>query len=421
MHAALDQATRWTSERTIVEEDWVEQFLVLTDGLPTPPIFRLWTGIAALAAVCERRVWLPTSQQVLYPNLFVVLVGPPGTGKDQAITPARRLLEASKSVLLSPDDMTKAAMIDVLAKCTRRMAYQGETREYHPLCVIVPEMGTLVHEHDREFLSVLNKLFDNGDVHRSQRRGHNGGVEISIKNPSLNILAGTQPGYLASLLPEEAWHMGWTSRLLMIYAPEGPRTDWFDTRRANVELFTRLAKALADRGKLVGPFAISDDAKQVLRAWASAGMPPVPEHTRLTHYRARRGAFVLKLSMLAAISRSCALHVTRADVERAKSWLLSAETLMPDIFRDMMQKSDSVLMNECHRFALNAWQNSSPRDVTKRLPIHKSQLLRFLLLRCPHNAAEKILDVMVQADWIAQDHNNPMLYVPRARGFHAND
>ena len=47
--------------------------------------------------------------------------------------------------------------------------------------------------------------------------------------------------------------------------------------------------------------------------------------------------------------------------------------------------------------------------------------MRFLALRGPAHVAERVLDLMVQADWFVQDHNNPMLYTPRARSFMANE
>ena len=147
----------------------------------------------------------------------------------------------------------------------------------------------------------------------------------------------------------------------------------------------------------------------------------MPDHSRLAHYRSRRLQYVLKLAMIAGLSRTGAPSIALEDVERARSWLLASEVAMPDIFRDMEQKSDTTLMNELHRYAWQVWERSSPRDVTKRRPLHKSELMRFLAIRCPAMIAEKVLDLMVLGDWIMQDHNNPQLYVPRARGFRTDE
>lgn len=394
--------------------DWVTAFLELTEGLPTPAIFRLWSAISAIASAMERRVWVKALPVPTYPNMFVLLVAPPGTGKDQSISPAHKLLADSKVALLAPDDMTKAAMIDVLDNTRRRVLYNGETIVYSPLCIMVPEFGTLVSAHDLEFFSVLNKLFENKDDHRSQRRGHHGGKEINVPRPTLNILGGTQPGYLGSLLPEEAWHMGFTSRLLMIYAAGSPGVALFEAPPDHGELRGALVRGLQAIGKLVGEFAVEPEAKGEIKLWASAGMPPVPEHARLAHYNGRRLQLMLKLCMVASASARNDLVIALPDVQRARSWLLGAEQVMPDIFRDMHMKSDQVLMTECHRFVWKLWVDSHAQPA-QRKAVHRSSIMGFLALRCPAEKSFKILELMQQSDWL-ESVPDSLLYVPKARG-----
>lgn len=393
----------------------------LTEGLPTAPIFRLWAGIATVAAAMERRVWVYYNRQSLYPNLFVVLCGVPASGKSQSIAPAKRLLKDSKAAILAPDDMTKAAFIDTIIESTRRVLIKGQTFEHHPLCSMVPEFGTLVNAHDLEFFSVLNKIFDNEDEFGSRRRGHNSGKEIMISYPTYNILAGTQPGYLASLLPEEAWHMGLTSRLIMIQASGAERTvSPFKRGEDQTEDRSSLVRKLGKIAMLVGEFQISDNAMQAVELWLSAGMPPVPEHPRLVHYNGRREIYLMKLAMIAAVSRTQELTIALEDIQRAKSWLLSAENAMPDIFRDMHLKSDATLMNECHRFVFDIWTKSA-REVSQRKPVHKTDIMHFLAMRCPADKAMRVLELMCSAGWLDMDNTNPTLFKPRARGLRVDE
>lgn len=399
--------------------DWIEGYLQLTEGLPTPAVFRLWSGIYAIGASMERRCWLSTAMNILYPNLFCILVGPPGSGKTQAMTPAKRLLVASKSVMMAPDDMTKAALLDEMAEHSRRVLYKGETIVYHPMCVVVSELGTLISAHDLEFFSVLNDVFDNKDEHRSRRRGHNSGKELKLVRPGLNILAGTQPGFLNSLLPPEAWSMGFTSRLLMIYAPGAPEVDLFADLEDRSELFTDLRDGLIARAKLLGLFRLSDEAKKTLRVWTELGMKPVPEHEKLAHYRARRLQYVLKLSMIAAVSRSPELHILNEDVERARSWLLAAEHVMPDIFRDMLEKSDGALLGELHRFTWDLWVKSGSKPELRKA-VHRSSIMQFLALRCPADKALRVLEMATMMGWIEQVPDS-LFYTPTARGFRSDE
>ena len=399
--------------------DWISSYLELTDGLPTPPVFRLWTGIFAMAACMERRTWMRTAFGLTFPNMFVLLCAPSGAGKSPAIAPARALLYRSKQVVLGADDMTKAAFLDEMSEHSKRVLHKGETIIYNPLCVMITELGTLVNAHDLEFFSLLSDLFDNKETpHRSRRRGHNSGKALELPNPSINILAGTQPAFLGDLLPDAAWQQGFTARMLMIYAPGAPNVDMFVEQEDRDQLRAELAKGIISRAKLLGQFAITDEAKEKLRLWFSSGMKPAPEHDRLTTYRSKRNQFVLKLAMVAAVSERCELVITGADVDRAKSWLLAAESVMPDIFRDMQQKSDSLLLGELHRFGFDLWVKSAPSKPELRKPIHRARLMEFLALRSPHDKALRVLDLACQMGWFDPVPNS-LLYVPKVRGYRA--
>lgn len=402
--------------------DWITGFLAMTEGLPTPPIYRLWSAISSVASALERRTFMRANMKLAYPNLFTVLIGPPSVGKTVALDPAKQLLRASKAVIMAPDDMTKAALVDTLAESHRKIARGGDLPplEYSPLCVMVSEFGTLVNAHDLEFFSTLNDLFDNKSEHKSRRRGHNSGKTISIVAPQLNILAATQPGFLSDLLPESAWHMGFTARLFLIYSDGGPKVDIFAEMRDNTFLEDELVKGLVSISKCVGEWRPSEGAKRAFRKWISNGMPPVPDHPRLAHYTGRRDLYMCKLSMIAAASRNEGdMLITEQDFERALSWLLGAEQLMPDVFRDMHLKSDGVVMGECHRFVSDLWIKSG-KSIETRKPIHRTEIMNFLAMRGPADKALRVLECMTAAGWLAQMPDS-LLFVPRARGFRSEE
>jgi hypothetical protein len=408
-------------EEEAAPADWISGFLELTEGLPTPPTFRLWSAIAAVGAAMERRCWVEFNRNVTYPNLFTVLCGPPGTGKGQALVPARELLKESKAVLLSPNDMTKAALVDTLAESKRQVVLQrGEPPTiYHTLCVVAPEFGTLVSAHDVEFLNTLNDLFDCRSDYDSRRRGHHGGRTIQVPRPHVSILSGTQPGYLGELLPESAWIMGFTSRLILVYAGSRERINAFAERDERSALRRELVSGLQKIARLCGPFRRLPDFERAFQLWIDQGLPPSPDHSRLAHYVARRDIHCMKLCMIASTAARGDLTLRLEDFERARSWLLGAELAMPDIFRDMSMKSDTALMNECHRYCFQLWTRSA-REVSERKPVHRSEIMRFLGLRCPAEKAFKVLELLTQAQWLMQIEGT-FLFVPKARSFTASE
>lgn len=83
---------------TRILPDLIESWIAYMDGLPTNKLFAEWAAVFLVSAALTRRVWVRTSEGMppTYPNLYVALVGPPGSGKDIAINPVAKLLrEAS--------------------------------------------------------------------------------------------------------------------------------------------------------------------------------------------------------------------------------------------------------------------------------------------------------------------------------------
>jgi len=390
--------------------DFITEYMDYTDGIPSPELFRLWSGISTVAGALERRVWVSTSRAVLFPNLFVLLVAPPGVGKTQAIATVSDLWYATKKFHVAPDNMTKAALIDAIRDASTKRIIPSGLFEYNSLLTAADEFGVLVPAHDLEFLSVLNKIFDNPRSYRENRRHME--VQVEITRPQLNIIAGTQPGFMASLLPEESWSMGFTSRLLMIYSATPSKIELFAKQEDRRAQWGRLVSRLEQYSDLLGEMEITQESKDMLQKWATAGCEPVPQHSKLQHYVPRRIIYILKLAMISAVSRTGMLCIEPPDVQRAFDWLLFAEKLMPDIFRDMTLKSDSQVIEELHFFL---WQLFTREN----RPIHETRAIHFLQQRLPAEKIERVLGIAVKSG-ILEAHSTTLgpAYVPVASHKH---
>lgn len=375
--------------------DWIDSFMDYTEGLPTPDIFRLWTGISTIAACLERRVWVATARGVVYPNLFVLLVAPPAVGKSIAIEQSENLMQAASTMAarqhsmggfkLAPKDMSAASLVDAMTACTRRyITASGGIDEYSSMYIQIGELGVLMPGHDLHFVSLLNNLYDNPNIYTQQRRSL-GKDPLTVTRPSLNVLAGTQPGFLAATLPEEAWNMGLTSRLILVYASSGPIVDLFSSRSSDPAHFKALAEGLAKLQGLHGLVKWSDEAATEVQKLHFDRIPPTPEHSRLQHYIGRRTLHLLKLSIIACCSRG-GFEISLRDLHRARHWLLQAEELMPDIFRDMVGKSDHQVIQELHFHIWRIWAKD-------KKPVHESRLFDFLRTRVPSEKIEKIIEI----------------------------
>ena len=61
--------------------DLIDLVMEFTEDAMSPELFRRWGAIALVAGAMERRVWTRTKAGEVFPNLYTLLVAPPGVGK----------------------------------------------------------------------------------------------------------------------------------------------------------------------------------------------------------------------------------------------------------------------------------------------------------------------------------------------------
>lgn len=382
-----------------------------TEGVSSPPIFRLWSGIACLAGAMERRIWIETARSILFPNMYIALVANPGIGKGEAIRHTEHLWYKIKRFKVAPDDVSAASLVDALEDCQQKRLFNGtELVEYSSLLIPAEEFGVFVKTHDLSFLSLLNKVWNNPRVHRDRKRHLK--KEIDIPHPQINLLVGTQPNFLGATVPEEAWGMGFMARMLLIYAGEGISVPLFGERPDLSVQEKALVSGLEVISDLYGNMRWEKSAMAQIEKWRLGGFQPVPEHSKLRHYLPRRILFALKLTMIANISRSSDLIITCDDVTRGIDWLVEAEALMPDIFREMVKKSDQEVIQELHFHMMRIWTRNPKKG------IHESVIYHFLGQRVMSHYVAKVFEIAVKSNVIARLAGTSDLYIPRPRTEH---
>lgn len=361
-----------------------------TDAVEVPSIWRQWAGIATIAACLERKVWVSTTKGNIYPNFYTLLVGHPGTGKSVVVSIAETFLRDVTGLHIAPTSMTMAALVDTLfeAKCSLvRPNKIPPLVEYNALAILADELSALVHQYDLELMAGLTKMWDGG-VYAQHRRGKD--LRIKIDNPILNLLAGTTPSNLCKFMPEGAWDQGFASRIIMVYSGDRSLADIFTSGTSGSTQEGAFANLLHDLQLiygLYGRFELDTDCVEAFREWRAAGEPPQPTHPKLTHYASRRTAHVLKLSMVASVSRGADLRVTLDDFQLARNWLLGAELAMPDIFTAGITGGDTHAMDEAWHFVWTQFAKS-------KRPVPEHVLVHFIRERVPSHAVMKVLDIM---------------------------
>jgi len=318
--------------------DFIEKFVSLTDTGLSPESYRRWTALVLVAAILDRRVYTSIRPGlILFPNLYVLLVGPSGRGKTPPIIAARDLLETQPHVGLAPDYTSYQAFIKALAD-RAAMVDQEEAmpRRRATMTLMLSEWAAFMNKPDNAHLAIMSHVFDCNDFKADVLCRELNNAE----NLYVNICAGVVEDWFAEGMPATSFKQGFMQRVLLIFEPALPAgkdstppyecsldADPEVARHKFIEkMWPHLEKLAAVRGFV--PWA--PEALAEFNTWKEAGWPPVPEDTMLEGYTTRRDLFVGKIALLHAVSRHPGEQtILLKDYQDAKKILLVAEINMP--------------------------------------------------------------------------------------------
>lgn len=397
--------------------NWINAFLDFTEQKKSPRIFQKWSAISAIAGAMERRIWIRTATGELFPNLYIFLVGPPGGGKSVALNSARAFLRDAEDIKLAPDNISAASLIDALNESKRRIVdLNAPYMEFNSLFVSSSELSTLMPVYDLSLMANLTKFWDN-EPFKEWKRG--GALRIDIPKPQVNLLGGCTPEFLNNFLPAGAWGQGFMARVLMVYCGETPRKILFNSGPSIAEEDTPEFKALLQdlRSMIVlcGEMRPTFKAAELIQAWDDAEGPPKPEHSKLVNYSTRRTTQLIKLCMIASMSRGDSLQIEVEDYQVALGWLMEIEVEMPDIFRAMNTGgTDSGSIEE-------AWHYIYKTYIQTGRVTSEFNLVHFLQNRVPAHSVMRIIDLLVRSNMVEKcfSDSGQTQYKPTPKHSHA--
>lgn len=366
---------------------WIEEFVKTTEALETPEIFRRWAAITSIGGVLEQKVWLQWTGE-LYPNIYCMLVGFPGSGKTRSITAVGRYLRKLQDFHIPPTSLTSASLVDALVEAKRTLIRMPQPPiEYNSMMLLVDEIGAFLHKDDHKMFDMLSAFY-NVTEYGENRRGRD--FKPKIPRPQCSMLGGTTPSVLMKILPDLAWEQGFCSRCMMVFSDEKILAD--DTF-ANPELpfYEDLVSDLQIVNVLHGQFEMTKDFRDAVNNWRHSPDYQGPTHPKLLHYSTRRIGHFLKLCMVSAVDHGNVLLLTVEDFNRAMAWLLEAEDFMPDIFKAASVGTDSKVMDEIRHFV---------ETMDKGKGVIETRIVNFARERMPAQSIRTVLEVMERAGLI---------------------
>lgn len=302
---------------------FINRFLSLTSHSIAPEIFRRWTAISMIASAMGRGVHTTISEPdgPIYPNFYTILVGPPGSGKTVAAINGRRLLKKIPTIHTGPDKITPERLVSNLARMSKDKGYAIMTLFVDELNVLLQRKG------DLDLRPLLTGVYNCPDefIYETEGKG-----EQLFEKCCFNILATTQPTWIAANFTMEDLGMGFPSRLFFIHSDEIAAPSYFANYTNQDQLTSELVTALKEIEMFKGAVGWEPEAQEFFVKLTSAGIPPLPSAPHLEHYCSRRDLHLTKLSLIMMRARDPrAMQIKKDDIVTAMTTMLEAEATMP--------------------------------------------------------------------------------------------
>lgn len=334
-------------------ESFLSQYLAYTEDSESPRIFHRWSALTSISAMLGRNFTFEHGHFSINPNVYVMLIGNPGTRKSTAIKVSKKLIvgagydtiaadKTSKEKFLvdleGEDDETLGKMEAIEKELSKNLF--GNTTAPREVYVMADEFNDFIGINNIEFVSLLGTLWDYEGIYKSRIKT---GKSVAITEPTVNILGGNTQQNFATAFPPALIGQGFLSRLILIHGESTGIKITFP-KRPPEEATLLLVKSLQEMQlKIRGRAILSSEAEIALDTIYNSWEPL--EDMRFQYYSTRRFTQLIKLCLVCAASfHSTTIEYTH--VIEANTYLSAAEYLMPKALGEFGKNKDSDVANK---------------------------------------------------------------------------
>lgn len=309
---------------------WLDALKEFAEETEAPRQFWLWAGISTLASALQRKTWLFFGAEKLYPNIYVLLVGPPACRKAAPISFSKRIL-GELNVPVAADSSSKRRFTSALDKtaATELWYFNGKPMPQCAMSIISGEFSSIFAVNLKEMVEVLTDVYDSQDTWKYETEGKG---QDKLYNVCVNCLAATTPGWIMDNLPQSAIGGGFTSRFVMVYGDcvyKRVTIPWLRGVEdlGNTELVEkqeRLWKALTSdlmhiHNDLMGPFEWDPEAFEIFDKWYKRidDIMAKVQDERLHPFVGRMHTIALKVAMALRVGHSDSLIISPPEIKAA--------------------------------------------------------------------------------------------------------
>lgn len=240
--------------------NWIKAYEEYVEETEAPRIFHKLAGLWAISVMLRRHCW---SDLGAAPNIFVLLVGPPGIAKKSTtLGTATHLIELADGVLES-SHITLEALLRKMSKTREYFPQEGDPQYVStPWAIALDEVQSLVDFEKPVLIGTLTGLYDSKYTRRDYETIRHGVQTIFA--PCLTMMACTTTAHLQKSIGPYAKGNGLLSRVLLAWSDKKyriiPQPHLLQKTEKHKLLEKRLAEDLNLMGTIKGEVRTDKDA-----------------------------------------------------------------------------------------------------------------------------------------------------------------
>ena len=317
----MDEANELTSVANDIMTEYLEAHAISS----TPLIYRRMALMTLVGGTLGRTVYVKDGDRIIYPNMYVMLVGDSGTKKSTAIRDAVEFMGMAGYSNFPNVRSSSDKFLDDLAD--RVYQREGSVQEMldNPigetkLVLALDEAKDFFCYGGSDIQSSMIRLYDCPDEYKTTSRTNS---YKTVTEPTVSYIGGATPKSLAAIIPPESRSDGLLGRTFLVMETIRPEyvPQPFADKKKLVNAATRLGRYIAGAREVK-----LDEA--ALKFINEVGKLRVgPPDSRLDSYVERRRDHLLKFAIVTAVCRGS--RVINLDVVKyAHTIMLYCECTM---------------------------------------------------------------------------------------------
>jgi len=374
--------------------NFLDHYATFASNNEAPPEYHKWAALSVLSSIISRRVYIDQGIFTIYPNLYLIFVGPPGNGKSTAMNIAKKMVREFKEVVIAPASITKESITQLMGQpespCKKSFILDGKPTDYCALSFYANELVTLLGAAPIPMIAFFTDIYDEEVFEVATK---NKGCDL-IERPCINLLGCMTPEITTSLLKQNIISGGFNRRCIFVNSANrgepNPRPIITEAQKsAWSACIAHCTSLLTTSGK----FHWTPEAEAFFDHWyITEKHPKVRANTDIVTqgYFVTRDVMLLKISMLISLATSNELVLTDSHLKLGLSMLTSTEHNLSRVFDGTGRNELSVIKNRL----LTMLETSHP------LPIRRKQIDAALYEIGTAQEIQQVIDHLISTDKI---------------------